>query len=311
MQIRVEHLTKTFRRNRALDDVSFTVPSGAVYGFVGPNGAGKTTAIRIMAGLELPDSGEVFYDSLSAVEYPEKAMRFIGFMPDTLTDSRDIRVWEYLDFFARAYGLKGEAKKQALLRAGELTNLENLPERFLAELSKGMKQQVSLARILLHDPKILLLDEPAAGLDPRARIELRETLRKLAASGKTILISSHILSELEDIADGVVIIEKGKILESGSLREISERKTDGSCRVILVFPSAAQEYMEKLRALAVADSIAVHPPKQIQITIRGGEDRFAEAMAKIFQSGLPVVGMSRPDRGLEGVFMDKTKGEVQ
>ena len=221
MRIKVENLTRRFGCNVALDHVSFAVPSGSVYGFVGPNGAGKTTAIRIMAGLDLPDSGQVWYDDLPAVEYPEKALRFIGFMPDTLADSHDIRVWEYLDFFARACGLKGAEKEKALARVGELTNLENLSDRFLGELSKGMKQQVSLARILLHEPSVLLLDEPAAGLDPRARIELRQSLRKLAFSGKTILISSHILSELEDLADGVVIIEKGKILSCGPLSEIN------------------------------------------------------------------------------------------
>ena len=310
MRIRVDDLTKRFGSNVALDHVSFSVPSGSVYGFVGPNGAGKTTAIRIMAGLDQPDYGEVHYDDLSAVEYPEKAQRFIGFMPDTLADSRDIRVWEYLDFFARACGLKGTEKEQALTRVGGLTNLENLSERFLGELSKGMKQQVSLARILLHEPSVLLLDEPAAGLDPRARIELRESLRKLAFSGKTILISSHILSELEDLADGVVIIEKGKILSCGPLSEINAGRKASGCRVLLTFPSAAADFIEKLKALSVAETVEVHSPRQLQLTLTS-EEQFPGAMEKIFQSGLPVIGMSRPDVGLEGVFMDKTSGEVQ
>ena len=310
MRISVENLTRRFGSNVALDHVSFFVPSGSVYGFVGPNGAGKTTAIRIMAGLDLPDYGEVHYDDLSAVEYPEKALRFIGFMPDTLADSRDIRVWEYLDFFARACGLKGLEKEKALTRVGELTNLENLSERLLGELSKGMKQQVSLARILLHEPSVLLLDEPAAGLDPRARIELRESLRKLAFSGKTILISSHILSELEDLADGVVIIEKGKILSCGPLSEINAGRKSSECRVLLTFPSAAADFIEKLKALSVAQTVEVHSPRQLQFTL-ASEEQFPAAMAKIFQSGLPVIGMSRPDVGLEGVFMDKTSGEVQ
>ena len=310
MRIRVDDLTKRFGSNVALDHVSFSVPSGSVYGFVGPNGAGKTTAIRIMAGLDQPDYGEVHYDDLSAVEYPEKAQRFIGFMPDTLADSRDIRVWEYLDFFARACGLKGTEKEQALTRVGGLTNLKNLSERFLGELSKGMKQQVSLARILLHEPSVLLLDEPAAGLDPRARIELRESLRKLAFSGKTILISSHILSELEDLADGVVIIEKGKILSCGPLSEINAGRKASGCRVLLTFPSAAADFIEKLKALSVAETVEVHSPRQLQMTL-DSEELFPAAMAKIFQSGLPVIGMSRPDVGLEGVFMDKTSGEVQ
>ncbi|MBP5183049.1 MAG: ABC transporter ATP-binding protein [Lentisphaeria bacterium] len=310
MRIRVRELTKRFGSNVALDKVTFEVPSGSVYGFVGPNGAGKTTAIRIMAGLEQPDSGTVFYDDLSAVEYPEKALRFIGFMPDTLADSKDIRVWEYLDFFVRACGLAGKEKEKAMIRAGELTNLENLSERFLCELSKGMKQQVSLARILLHEPSVLLLDEPAAGLDPRARAELRESLRVLAADGRAMLISSHILAELEDLVDGVVIIEKGKILVCGKLSEVRSRPASPECKVLLTFPTDAASFLGKLEALSLAKSVKIHSPRQLLLTL-GSEEEYAPAMAKIFQAGLPVTALSRPDCGLEGVFMEKTKGEVQ
>ncbi|MBO4303587.1 MAG: ABC transporter ATP-binding protein [Lentisphaeria bacterium] len=310
MRIRVEDLTKRFGSNVALDKVTFEVPSGSVYGFVGPNGAGKTTAIRIMAGLEGPDSGTVLYDDLSAVEYPEKARRFVGFMPDTLADSKDIRVWEYLDFFARACGLAGKEKEKALIRAGELTNLDNLSGRFLCELSKGMKQQVSLARILLHEPSVLLLDEPAAGLDPRARAELRESLRSLAADGRTMLISSHILAELEDLVDGVVIIEKGKISACGELSEIRNRSASGECRALLTFSSDAASFAGKVEALCPGKSVKVHSPRQL-LLILDSEEEYFSAMAKIFQAGLPVTALSRPDCGLEGVFMEKTKGEVQ
>jgi ABC-type multidrug transport system, ATPase component len=265
-----------------------------------------------MAGLEEPDDGEVFYDRISAVQYPEQALRFIGFMPDTLPDSMEMRVWEYLDFFARAYGLTGQAKTDAMFRVGELTNLENLPERFLSELSKGMKQQVSLARVLLHDPAVLLLDEPAAGLDPRARIQLRECLRKLATAGKTILISSHILSELEDIADGVIIIEKGKLVKSGGIQELNQGlKTSGFCRVILSFPTAAEPMLPRFREFSFAETAEIHSPKQILLAVRGGETEFSGAMAELFSAGLPIIGMTRPDYGLEGVFLNTTKGEVQ
>ena len=237
MRIRVENLTRRFGRNVALDQVSFAVPSGSVYGFVGPNGAGKTTAIRIMAGLDQPDSGQVYYDDLPAVEYPEKALRFIGFMPDTLADSRDIRVWEYLDFFARACGLKGAEKEKALVRVGELTNLENLSERFLGELSKGMKQQVSLARILLHEPAVLLLDEPAAGMNPQETAELADFVRQIRKKyDLTVFLIEHHMDLVMNISDYIYVIDFGSEIAKGVPKEVQNNQ-----RVIEAYLGVTEE----------------------------------------------------------------------
>src|SRR5579884_1071797 len=190
MHIHIDHLKKHYGRTRAVDDVSFTFSSGEIVGFVGPNGAGKSTTMRIIATLEEPTSGDVFLDGISVVEEPDKAHRLIGYVPDTLPSHRDISVHEYLDFFARAYGIGAATRKKVVESIEEFTNLLGIRDKPLNALSKGMKNRVSVARALVHDPAVLIMDEPAAGLDPRARIELRELLKVLSGQGKAILISS-------------------------------------------------------------------------------------------------------------------------
>src|SRR5215469_7072562 len=222
MKIDVVGLKKHYGRTRAVDDISFRFSSGQIFGFVGPNGAGKSTTMRILATLDEPTAGDALLDGVSVVEEPEKAHRLIGYVPDALPAHRDISVHEYLDFFARAYGIRSAARKKVVESIEEFTNLLGIREKHLNALSKGMKNRVSVARALVHDPAVLIMDEPAAGLDPRARIELRELLKALAAQGKAILISSHILSELAEICTGAVIIEKGTILRAGMLKEILE-----------------------------------------------------------------------------------------
>src|SRR5438128_3532783 len=226
MRISVLHLRKHFGKTKAVDDISFTFTSGQIYGFVGPNGAGKSTTMRILATLDEPTAGDAFVDGVSVVEEPERARRLVGYVPDSLPTHRDMSVHEYLDFFARAYGLAGRHRLQVLERIEEFTNLTGIREKPVVALSKGMKQRVSIARAILHDPPVLIMDEPAAGLDPRARIELRELLKMLSWQGKAILISSHILTELAEICDGVVIIEHGKILRAGKLDKILPNVSD-------------------------------------------------------------------------------------
>src|SRR5215471_6990591 len=220
MQITIEHLTKHYGRTRAVDDISFSFSSGEIIGFVGPNGAGKSTTMRIIATLDEPTAGDVRLDDVSVVEEPEKAHRLIGYVPDSLPGHRDISVHEYLDFFARAYGIANPARTKVVESIEEFTNLLGIREKSLNALSKGMKNRVSVARALVHDPVVLIMDEPAAGLDPRARIELRELLKVLSAQGKAILISSHILTELSEICTGAVFIERGRLLKAGTLEEL-------------------------------------------------------------------------------------------
>jgi len=196
MLIEVKNLFRYFGPVHAVDDVSFQVESGQICGFIGPNGAGKTTAMRILATLDLPDRGDAFLDGASVVDYPDRARPRIGFMPDFYGAYADLTVTEYLDFFARTYKLHGRRRLEAVRQVMAFTELDKIAEKDTRALSKGMRQRLSLGRTLINDPELLILDEPAAGLDPRARIELRELLRELAADGKAILISSHILTEL-------------------------------------------------------------------------------------------------------------------
>ena len=224
MLVEIKNLVRHFKSTRAVNNISFGFDAGQIFGFVGPNGAGKTTTMRILATLDQPQYGDCIVDGYSVVEYPDEARKRVGFMPDSLPALRDVTVREYIDFFARAYGLKEPLRSQIIGQVMSFTDLTMIADKTLNALSKGMKQRVSLARALIHDPKVLILDEPANGLDPRARIQMRDLLKALAQSGKAILISSHILSELDEICDGVVFIEKGELLDAGTIDDIVQRQ---------------------------------------------------------------------------------------
>src|SRR3954469_3175426 len=220
MEVEVQNLRKEYGRTRAVNGISFAFGGGQIFGFIGPNGAGKSTTMRVLATLEEPTAGTATVDGVSVIEEPERAHRMIGYVPDNLPSHRDVTVHEYLDFFARAYGIRGAARRRTVEGVEEFTNLVGIRDKSLSALSKGMKNRASIGRALVHDPPVLLMDEPAAGLDPRARIELRELLKVLAGRGKAVLISSHILSELAEISTAALIIERGKILRAGTLEEI-------------------------------------------------------------------------------------------
>ncbi len=218
--IRVRHLWHRFGNIDVLRDVSFEVGQGEIFGFIGPNGAGKTTTIRIMATLLEPLSGKVEIDGIDVAVEPERVRRIIGYMPDHAGVYERITVREFLEFFAAAYAVPDPSVVSTVIELTELGKLEN---RLVAELSKGMKQRLQIARILLHDPKVLVLDEPASDLDPRARIEVRDLLLELKELGKTIFLSSHILTELSDVCTSVGILERGGLVVAGPIAEIAER----------------------------------------------------------------------------------------
>ena len=218
--IRVRHLWHRFAGADVLRDVTFDVGQGEIFGFIGPNGAGKTTTIRVMATLIEPMAGRVEIDGHDVTLDPDRVRRLIGYMPDHAGVYDRITVREYLEFFADAFRVEGVEVVDAVL---ELTDLSKLQDRLVAAMSKGMKQRLQLARVLLHDPKILILDEPASDLDPRARIEMRDLLLELKGLGKTIFLSSHILSELADVCTSVAILEKGRLVVSGPINEIASR----------------------------------------------------------------------------------------
>jgi ABC-2 type transport system ATP-binding protein len=309
--IELRHLHRYFGRTKAVNDVSFEVERGQVFGFIGPNGAGKTTSMRILATLDCPQSGDAFVDGFSVIDDPDRVRRRLGFMPDYYGTYPNVNVWEYLDFFARAYGIYGIDRRKAIDHVLDFTGLRQLKEKPVNGLSKGMKQRLGLGRTMIHNPPVMILDEPAAGLDPRARIELREMIRSLASNGTTILVSSHILSELGEMCDAVGIIEQGHILAVGSVADIQRR---GQQR---------QQRWVRLRMLGGSDGAAtwlaargdVHELKIDNGTAifahDGDETSEADLLRDIIAGGLRVVEFGSHQRSLEDVFMQVTAGLVQ
>jgi len=312
--VEIRNLRKTFGKTVAVDDVNFTLPAGQVTGFVGPNGAGKTTTLRIMATLDEPDSGDVLVNGCSAVGYPEECRRLIGFMPDALPEFSDITAHEYIDFFGHAYGLRGAELEARVREVEEFTGLYPFREKTLAALSKGMKQRVCLARALVHDPAVLLLDEPAAGLDPRARIELRDMIRELAKQGKTLLISSHILSELAEMCSNILIIERGKLLQTGTLNELAAQGAEAR--------AAAQRLRVTLRCLeggaALGKRLCETPGvasvknenNEWLLELDGGEEKAAALLRELASGDFKLLSYHVHRATLEDIFMNLTKGEL-
>jgi ABC-2 type transport system ATP-binding protein len=310
MKVQVKNLRKEFGRTVAVDDISFSFDSGHVFGFVGPNGAGKTTTMRIISTIEEPTSGDVLVNGISVCEEPELARRAIGYVPDTLPAHADITVHEYLDFYARAYGLHGKKRTQAVGAIEEFTNVATIREKHLKALSKGMKQRVSLGRALVYDPDVLVLDEPAAGLDPRARVELRELLMLLAEQKKAILISSHILTELTEICNGVVIIERGKILETGTIDEVLRKSAPRhTVAVRLLDPQNALLLKELLQMPFVENARDV--AGEIHFELTGDESAACDVLGELIAKKFKVVEFRQTRTNLEDIFMNVTKGGVQ
>lgn len=309
MQIEIKNLVRHFGKTKAVDDISFSFGSGDVFGFVGPNGAGKTTTLRIMATLDDPTSGDVFLDGESVKELPEKTRSLIGFVPDSLPTHADITVDEYLDFFARAYGLHGKKRRKAVEEVEDFTGLTDLKDKLLKSLSKGMKQRVSVGRALVHDPALLLMDEPAAGLDPRARIEFRELVSVLAEMGKAILISSHILTELTEICNGVVIIEKGKILETGSIDEVMKRSHNTQVVAVRTLDNH-EELFKALLEFPHVESVR-DMNREIHIELAGQDEQAGEILIELIEQNHRIVEFRHIRDDLEDIFMKITNGDVQ
>src|SRR5262245_33943767 len=309
MMVQIANLRKFYANTKAVNDITFSFTSGQIFGFVGPNGAGKSTTMRILAALEEPTAGDCYVDGVSVVQYPDKAHYYVGYVPDSLPDHRDISVHEYLDFFARAYGIQGQRRRRVVEEIEEFTNLLGIREKHLNALSKGMKNRVSVARALVHDPPVLIMDEPASGLDPRARIELRELLKVLAGQGKAILISSHILTELAEICNGAVFIERGKLLRAGTLDQLL--KEDTQHRTVVIRPLDRLEALHKhllvqpnVEEVRLVDSA-------LEVDIAADEEGCCKLLAELCADGYRIVEF-RPRRvDLEQIFMTVTKGDVQ
>ncbi|MBZ4408780.1 ABC transporter ATP-binding protein [Myxococcus sp. MISCRS1] len=319
--LEVKGLRRDYGALRAVDDVSFQLEAGSILGFIGPNGAGKSTTLRILATLDAPTSGEVLLGGHSLVDTPDKVRPLIGYMPDRYGTYDDVTVFEFLDFFARAYGLTGAKRRQRVESVMGFTGLGPLADKLTTALSKGMRQRVALGRTLLHDPQLLLLDEPADGLDPRARIELRELLRALADQGKAVIISSHILTELAEICDTCAIIEQGRLLATGKVEDLLQQDTNLASVELTVRLATGPE---SEGAWARAERLLLEQPRVSRVSKEGESLRVglelepgtgadvasAALLAVLVTAGLPVCAFGMRERNLEDAFMTVTKGRL-
>lgn len=315
--IELNRVSRYFGTHKAVDEVTFSVASGEVFGYIGPNGAGKTTSMRILATLEMPTEGEAWVDGFSVIDDPDRVRYRLGWMPDGFEAYPNVNVKEYLDFFARAYGLRGNERRNALQRVMGFTQLDRLAAKSVDSLSKGMKQRLGLGRALIHDPAVLILDEPAAGLDPRARIELRDMIKALADQGKSLLISSHILTELAEMCDRVGIIEKGQMLAVGSVDEILHRHRvntgnmgDNKTQLIVQVVSDPQVASSFLAEHEEVENIAVQF-NQLIFSCPAQPEFHADLLTRMVAAEIRVSSFVEKKTTLEEAFLTVTKGIVQ
>jgi ABC-2 type transport system ATP-binding protein len=306
--IETRSLTRRFGKVVAVDHLDLQVPAGSLFGLIGPNGAGKTTTLRMLAGLLEPSSGQILLDGRVANHDWREMQRQIGYMPDFFGVYEDLLVWEYLDFFARCYDLPAARRRQVTGELLELVDLADKRDVYVQTLSRGMRQRLCLAHALVHDPQVLLLDEPASGLDPRARVEMRELLRELGAMGKTVVVSSHILSELAELCDVVGIIERGRLVASGPLDELRRHARQGRTLRLKVLASH-EEAEEALRALAGEGHAVgeVYPANgYLEVEFLGDDEATAGLLAALVARGIQVVAFGEVSSDLEEVFLRLT-----
>lgn len=308
--IEVSNLVKHYKRVRAVDGISFRVEEGDIYGFIGPNGAGKTTTIKMLATLLLPTSGTASVGGYDVVTQSDKVRQMLGYMPDYFGVYNDLKVWEYLDFFAAAYKIPRTRRVGIIDDVLNLTDLVVKKDAFVAELSKGMKQRLCLARTLIHNPKVLVLDEPASGLDPRARIEMRELMKELKNMGKTIFISSHILTELSDFCNKVGIIEAGRMVVSGDVDEILKAVSHGQLLVVQVPKGQTPAALKALEGYPKVLECFERDDDEVEFHFDGGNDDRPALMKHLLDSGVNVLSIKDSVNSLEDIFMKVTKGQV-
>lgn len=307
--IDIQHLSKQYGSVTALDDVNLTIEEGTVFGFVGSNGAGKTTTFSILATLLAPTKGDAYVNGYSVRQNPKAIRRHIGYMPDFFGVYDQFTVREYLHFYGASYHLSARERQTLIPEMLQLVNLSGKEQVYVDKLSRGMKQRLCLARALIHDPEVLILDEPASGLDPRARVDMREILKHLKHLGKTILISSHILPELADMCDEVGIIEKGQLVSQGSVAAIEEKQQ--AHKVIQV---TLQARLDEAETFFRQQSFVQHIERDseddtvLHIAYGGHEQDQVQLLQAAVNQGLPIVSFAQKTRDLEDVFMAVTKG---
>ena len=321
------NMSRLFGDTCAVDNLSFKVYPGEVFGFIGPNGAGKTTSMKILATLDQPTTGDALVDGLSVIDDPDRVRRRLGFMPDQFGTYSNVTCEEYLDFFARSFGIQGADRRKCLREVMAFTQLDRIAQKPMDGLSKGMKQRLCLSRALIHNPSVLILDEPAAGLDPRARIELRDMIVALSEMGKTLLISSHILSELAEVCHRVGIIEQGQLLAIGSVEEILNNRAGGGGAVNAIAGDDDQPAAEvNTLVITVAQDVQkcvdfldnqhqIKPTRltadTLTIAFSSDPNKQADLLAELIHAGIRVSSFQPKQRSLEEAFLHVTKGRVQ
>lgn len=310
--IEIQGLTKKYNGLIALNDLHLSIEEGSVFGFIGPNGAGKTTTMRILTTLLKPTRGQAWVAGHSVTKEPDKVRRAIGYMPDFFGVYEDMKVWEYLDFFAACYNVPANQRAPMITDLLALVDLQPKRDDYVESLSRGMKQRLCLARTLAHDPQILILDEPASGLDPRARIEMRELLRELKRMGKTIFFSSHILSEVADICTSIGIIEAGELVAFGDMADMRRRLRDHRLIQVRVLDDLdpIKAYLlahEQVHSIIAAPDVDL-PPNTLRFDFSGSDADLAATLGELIRRDIPVINFQEESGDLEDVFLHATKG---
>jgi ABC-2 type transport system ATP-binding protein len=300
--------SKRYGELLAVDDLNLKIGPGEMFGFIGPNGAGKSTTIRFLATLLKPSGGDGIVNGFRVSRQPLDVRRSLGYMPDSFGVYDGMKVWEFLDFFALAYQIPRARRRQVIHDVIELLDLTAKRDDFVNGLSRGMKQRLCLAKTLVHDPPVLILDEPASGLDPRARVEVKALLKELRRMGKTILISSHILSELADCCTSIGIIERGKLLMHGPIDEVYRRIRRNRVLVIK-FLEKMEEGLSIVRSLPETRSVEVEG-NQATVELAADEQQAAALLERLVAAGVRMHSFAEKEPSLEDVFMLITKGAV-
>ncbi len=304
--IRTENLTRKFGGGRGIFDLNLEVEKGTIYGFVGHNGAGKTTAIKILCGLLRPDSGRAFIGEVEVLpKNLAKIKRSIGYMPDITGVYDQMSVWEFLDFYGAAFKIPPKDRRKRIEQVLELTHASEMIDYQVSSLSRGMRQKIGLAKTLIHDPDVLILDEPAGGLDPNARIEMRQTIAGLRSLGKTILLSSHILPELASICDRVGILNRGVLLAQGTVKEISAQLQE-NLQILVTVDSDVQQALAVVQQLADVQNAVVADSEHLSFSFTGGRKLAGEVLAFLQTNGVKVRWFTENEASLENVFIDIT-----
>lgn len=305
--LKIRNLCKSFGKLNVLDGLDITIEEGELFGFVGPNGAGKTTTMKIIAGLLRADCGEIWIDGKELLKNARHLKETIGYMPDFFGVYNNLKVMEYMEFYASSYGIDGKKARNKSYELLELVGLLDRTEHYVDDLSRGMKQRLCLARCMIHDPKLLILDEPASGLDPRTRLEFREILKLLKEEGKTIIISSHILTELAEICTSIGVIEKGKMIMQGNMEDILTT-VDASNPLVLQIYSGLDTAVKLLKENPFVKSLTIQN-NSILLTYLGSREEEALLLRQLIQHDVLVFSFAREQSNLETLFLKITGGE--